>query len=136
MRPAKCKRDVATLGELGVAGIAIDLQDPLEAVEMGDRPLGLAVGCIDIGYSRGIGAAPWPVVRGIGPELPGLGTAAAGIEHRHRRLIGEQLGPLPELNEETVVQRTQVPGGVADPVRQRGPIQLDALAGVNLGLPV
>ena len=36
--------DVAALGELAVAGIAIDLQDPLEAVEMGDRPLGLAVG--------------------------------------------------------------------------------------------
>jgi hypothetical protein len=34
------------------------------------------------------------------------------------------------------VQRTQVPGSMADPVRQRGAIQIDALAGVNLGLPV
>src|SRR5207248_8723721 len=136
MRPAERKRDVPALGELGVAGIAIDLQDPLEAIEMGDRPFRLAVGCIDISNARRIGAAPWPIVRGIGPELPGLGAAAAGIEHRHRRLIGKQLEPLPEFDEKTVVQWTQMPGGMADPVRQRGPIQIDALTGVNLGLPV
>jgi hypothetical protein len=34
------------------------------------------------------------------------------------------------------MQRTQVPGGMTDPVRQRGAIQIDALPGVNLGLPV
>jgi hypothetical protein len=32
-----------------VAGIAIDLQNPLEALEMGDRPLGRAIGRVDIG---------------------------------------------------------------------------------------
>jgi hypothetical protein len=34
---------VAALGQSAVAGIAIHLQDALEAVEMGDRPLGFAV---------------------------------------------------------------------------------------------
>ena len=34
------------------------------------------------------------------------------------------------------MQRAQVPGGMADPVGQRGAIQIDALAGVNLGLAV
>jgi hypothetical protein len=34
------------------------------------------------------------------------------------------------------VQRTQIPGGVANPVRQRGTIQIDTLAGVDLGLPI
>jgi hypothetical protein len=67
MRPAKCKRDVATLGELGVAGIAIDLQDPLEAVEMGDRPLGLAIWRVDIGNPQWIRPAPRTVIGGIGP---------------------------------------------------------------------
>ncbi|MGY3695429.1 hypothetical protein ACVIGA_005509 [Bradyrhizobium sp. USDA 3240] len=28
--------DIATLGELAIAGIAIDLQDPFEACEIGD----------------------------------------------------------------------------------------------------
>jgi hypothetical protein len=72
MRPAERKLDVAALGELAVAGIAVDLQDPLEAVEMGDRPLGLAVGCIDIDDARRIGATPWPVVSGIGQSCPVL----------------------------------------------------------------
>ena len=31
MRPAECKLDVATLGQLAVAGIAADLQDSLES---------------------------------------------------------------------------------------------------------
>jgi hypothetical protein len=34
------------------------------------------------------------------------------------------------------VQRTQMEGGVTDPVRQCGAIQRDALAGVNLRLPI
>src|SRR6185437_12687179 len=72
--------------ELAVAGIAVDLQDPLEAVEMGDRPLGLAVRCIDIDDARRIGAAPWPVVSGIGPELPGLGTPPATVSATIRAL--------------------------------------------------
>jgi hypothetical protein len=67
MRPAECKLDVATLGQLAVAGIAIDLQDSLEALEMGDRVLGFAVGRVDISHARWIGSAPWPVVGHIGP---------------------------------------------------------------------
>ena len=34
------------------------------------------------------------------------------------------------------MQRAQVPGGMADPVCQRRAIQIDALAGINLGLAV
>jgi hypothetical protein len=67
MRPAECKLDVATLGQLAVAGIAIDLQDSLEALEMGDRALGFAVGRVDIGDAGWIGSAPRPVIGHIGP---------------------------------------------------------------------
>ncbi len=34
------------------------------------------------------------------------------------------------------MQRTQVPGGLSHPVRQGRTIEIDALAGVNLRLPV
>jgi hypothetical protein len=34
MRPAKRKPDVATIGQLAVAGIAADLHDTLEAFKM------------------------------------------------------------------------------------------------------
>lgn len=94
---AECKLNLATLGELAIAGIAVDLQDPLEACTMGDWSVGFPIGRIDIGDAWRIDAAPWPVVRRIGPELTGLGAPAEGIKHRHRRFIGEQLWPLPEL---------------------------------------
>src|ERR1700730_6453149 len=40
MRPAECKLDVAALGQLAVASVAVDLQGSLEALKMGDRALG------------------------------------------------------------------------------------------------
>src|SRR3954453_3641572 len=52
MRPAERQPDVPPLRQLAVAGIAIDLQNSLEALQVGDRPLGFAVGCIDIGNAR------------------------------------------------------------------------------------
>jgi len=58
---------------------------------MGDRPLCLAVGRIDIGDAGRIDAAPSSIVPDIGPELTGLGPPPSGIEHRCRRLVGEQL---------------------------------------------
>lgn len=79
-------------GQCLVAAIAIDLQDAGEAVEMGDGPLALAIGGIDISDGSRIGAAPGPVVAGIGEELPRLRAATAGIEHRRGGLVGEQLG--------------------------------------------
>jgi len=103
---------------------------------MDNRPLGFAVRCINVDDAGRIGTAPWPVIGGISPELTGLGAPAAGIKHRHGRFIGEQFGPLPELAKEPFVQWTQVPRGMADPVCQRRTIQIDALAGVDLGLPV
>jgi len=79
VRPAECELNVATLGELAITGVAIDLEDPLEACQMGDRSVGLAIWGIDIGNARRIGTAPWSIVRRIGPELTGLGAPAAGI---------------------------------------------------------
>src|SRR5690606_21624175 len=91
MSPAEGELDVAALGERAVAAIAIDLQHALEAGQVGHRPLGLAIGGVDIRHAGRIGATPGSVVAGVGPELPGLGPAAAGIEHRRASLVGEQL---------------------------------------------
>lgn len=72
VRPAECKLNVAPLGEPAIASIAINLEDPLEACQMGDWSVGFAIGGIDVGDARRIDAAPWPIVRRIGPELTGL----------------------------------------------------------------
>jgi hypothetical protein len=58
---------------------------------MGDRSIGFAIRGVDIGDTGWVGSTPWPIVGGIGPKLAGLGAPATGIEHRHRRLVGEQL---------------------------------------------
>ena len=34
------------------------------------------------------------------------------------------------------MQRAQMPGSTTDPVCQRRPVQIDALAGINLGLAI
>jgi hypothetical protein len=76
------------------------------------------------------------VIPGIGPELPGLGSAPSGIEHWRRRLIGEQLGGCPQMIEQAFVQGAQEPSSPADPVGQGGAVELDALPGVDLRLAV
>src|SRR3954453_13910431 len=99
MRPAERKPDVAALGQLTVAGIAVDLQNSLEALEVGDGPLGLAIGRIDIGNDRWIQPAPGAVIGGIGPELPGLGATTARVEDGCGGLIRKQPRQLPEPHE-------------------------------------
>ena len=106
---------------------AVNLQDALEALQMGDWPLRFAIGCVDIHNARWITAAPWSVVGGIGPKLTGLGAAPAGIQHGRRRLVRKQAGALLQPHQQPLLQRAQVPGGMANPVRQRGSIQIDSL---------
>ena len=67
MGPAEGELHVAALGEHPIAAIAVDLQNALEAGEVGDRPLGLAIGRIDIGDARWVGAAPRPIITRVGP---------------------------------------------------------------------
>ena len=136
MAPAEGKPHLALLGQHLVAAIAVDLQDALEAAQMCDRPLGLAVGRIDVGNARRIGAAPRPVVPGIGEELTGLGPSAPRIEHRRRRLVGEQLGRGFQLVEQPFVHRPQQEGRASYPVGQGRAIQGNALAGIDLGLSI
>src|SRR5450432_4066079 len=64
MRPAECQADVTAVGQLAVAGIAVDLKNALKALQMGDGPFGLAIGGVDVNDARWITAAPWPVVGG------------------------------------------------------------------------
>jgi hypothetical protein len=73
------------------------------------------------------------VVGGIGPKLTGLGATSAGIEYGRGGLIREQPGQFPEPHEEALMQRAQVPGGMADPVCQVDPIQIDAPRGRKSG---
>lgn len=136
MGPAERQAHRVALGEHRVAAIAIDLQDAGEAGEMGDGPFGLAVGSIDIDDAGRIGAAPGTVIAGIGEELPCLGPAPARIEHRRRRLVGEQPGRALQHRQHPLVHGAQQEGRAPDPVGQRRAIEHDTLAGIDLGLTI
>ena len=103
---------------------------------MDDRPFGLAIGSVDIGDGGRVRAAPGPVVAGIGPELAGLGAAASGIEHRGGGLVGKQFWRLLQPREQPLMHRPQEEGCPPDPIGQGRAIQVEALAGVNLSLPI
>ena len=98
--------------------------------------LGLAVGAVEIDRRRRIGSVPGPVIAGVDPEPAGLGAAAAGIEHRDRRVVGEQRLRGEDVLGEPRLQRLQPPAGAANPVGERRAIELDALPGEDLALPV
>src|SRR5204862_7670560 len=92
MSPAEGQLHMARLGKGAIAGIAIHLQSSPEALEMGDWPLGLATGRVDISNQRRPRSAPGSIIAGVGPELTGLGASSTGHEYRRRRLIGEPHG--------------------------------------------
>ena len=135
--PAEGELHAATpLGQGLVGFVAVDLQHAPEARQMGDGPAGGAVGRIDEGDARRIGATPGPIVPGIRPELARLRASAARIEHRRRGLVGEQLARSLQGLEEPLVNGPEQEGGAPDPIGERRAIERDALASVDLRLPV
>ena len=92
MGPAEGELHVTALSEHPIAAITVNLQDALEAGQITDGPLGLAIRRIDVGDAGRVGATPGSIITGIGPELADLGASAARIEHRRRGLVSEQLG--------------------------------------------
>ena len=103
---------------------------------MRDWPFMFAVGLVDIGDAGRLRTAPGPVVAGVGPELASLGFASARIEHRRPCLVGEEFDRGLQDLEQELVHETQREGGAARPVGQRRAIEFDALAAIDLGLPV
>jgi hypothetical protein len=58
MGPAEGERHRGALGEDAIAAIPVDLQDALEPGKMSSRPLGLAIGRIDVSHAGRTGAIP------------------------------------------------------------------------------
>jgi hypothetical protein len=96
---------------------------------------GAAPGGVVVDRARRIGAAPAAVVARH-PEIAGPGPPPAGVEHRRRGLVEEELGrALQELGH-ALGDRLQVEGRLADPVGQRRAVQHDPGAREDLRLAV
>jgi hypothetical protein len=79
---------------------------------------------------------PGAVVDCVAPQASRLGPPAAGIEHRKRGVVGEDLGRGQHRADDQVVQWCQPPTRAANPVRQGRTVQLDALTLEHLRLAV
>src|SRR3954453_10755839 len=139
MAPAEGERDRAApalVGKPAEAAIAVHLQGAAEPGKVGRRPGRLAVAGIDIGHGRRPMSERGTVVGRVAPE-PALARAAeAALQGGQRRVVGEHPGMPDHMVEEEIAQRPQPPAGLADPVAQGGAVELDALPGEDLALPV
>jgi hypothetical protein len=72
----------------GIACTAIGLKDAAERREVLARMLAFPVRAEVIQDRRWRRTAERPAVAHVAPQTPGFGAAAAGIEHRHRGVIG------------------------------------------------
>ena len=124
------------IGQRVVGRVGVDLENAAEPRERPDGMLGAAAGGVEIDHGGRIGTGPGPVVARDRPEIAGLGPPAPRVEHRRPGLVHEQLGRAFEVLEQTLVQRAELGGGAPDPVREGRAIELDALAGVDLALPI
>ena len=98
-----------------------------------DRP---ATGRIGEGDGRRVRAAPWPIVAGDRPEVALLDAAAARIEHRRLRLVDRDLARGQDEFAKALIDRPEFGGRIADPERQHRALDVEALGGQHLGLPI
>src|SRR5437868_3739138 len=91
MGPARRQHDIAADAKALESGVTVDLNDTSEVRQMRSGALGPTIGAVKIDGRRRIGSVPGPIITGVDPEPAGLGAAAAGIKHRERRIVGEEL---------------------------------------------
>src|SRR5512147_2050244 len=72
-------------------GIGVRLEKAAESSQMICRSFAPAVGRVEEHRRRRARIAARPVVADVDPQPAGLGTAAAGIEHRHRGVVSVHL---------------------------------------------
>ena len=135
VRPARRLGDAALI-KSGEPGIAIGLKDAAERRQVPARMLALAVGTVAIQHRGRRRTGEGTVVARVAPQPPGLGLATAGIEHRHRRIVG--MHPLGghHMRRHRVHQRAHQRCRLPDPIRQGRTVEVDAVARINLGLAI
>ena len=84
----------------------------------------------------GAGPPPGPLVARVDPESSGPGAPAPRIEHRHGRVVGEEMVGGKGVAAQPLVQRIEPPAGAADPAGERRAVDLGAVAGKDLCLAI
>ncbi len=122
--------------EIGEAGVAVGMQEAATARQQRVRVFGLAVRRITIEGSGRRRGAKRTLVAHRRPLPAGLGPPPARIEHRDRRVVGVQREARPNMALDALAEGFEQSGETADPARHDGAVDLDAAAGVDVGLPM
>ena len=109
------------------------------AFESLEKPLGVAstaAGRIEKHHPGRIRTGPGTLVTGQSPQISRLRLAPARVQHRRTGLVHEQMPGLFQVPDEPVHHRSEVKRGLANPVGERGAVQVHPRAGVDLRLTV
>ena len=136
MRPARDFVDIAVFIELLEASVSVGLKRTLVELQVLPWVLALAIWRVGEPYGRRGPIARRPVIANIGPEPSGLGLAVAGREYRHWCVVGMQLAGSHDMIANRFDQWREQLAGCADPSGQRGAVEVDAFASVDLRLPI
>ena len=136
MRPTSGQDDVASGLQPLEPGVAIDVEDSRELLQMRRRTLALAIRRKHKDGCRRSGSAPRSLVTRVHPKPSSLGAAATGIEHRDRRIVGKQMIRRKDIRAELFVQSVEPPACTANPSGQRRAIELNTVTREDLRLPV
>lgn len=96
----------------------------------------LAVGAVAEDHRGGGRAAPATLLAHVGPQPRGARAPAPGIEHRHRGIVGVQARATEDVALQRLTERGEQRARRPHPVGERGALDVNALAGVDLGLAV
>ncbi len=136
MRPTGGENDISIAGQPLESRVTVNVQDAFEVREMRHRSLGFPVRREQIDRRRWRGAAPWSLLAGIDPQPSRLGSSTARIEHRDRRVVGEQMVGGEHVFAQSFMQRFQPPTRAANPSDQRRASEIDAVPRKDLRLPI
>src|SRR5262245_15093098 len=141
MAPASNFYDRTRLGtrpaeELSKALISVGMQVAGERGQMRPAMLPLAVRGVMVDHGRRRRSAVRTLVAQVRPEATGFGLTVARCKHFDGVVVGVDYGPRHNVLFDLLGQRLQQPCRLAHPVGEQGAIKLDAIARVDLGLPV
>ena len=110
-----------------VAAVGVGVEEALEAGQMIAWPLALAVGAVAVERRWRPGAGPASGIDGIDPEACDPCSTEPRRQHVDGCIVGVQHRARPGVGADQPGQRRQPPSGMADPVGQGDPIDVDAL---------
>src|SRR6266851_9433997 len=103
---------------------------------MAPRMLSLAIKRVSKPCGRSVVRPGWPVVAHISPESASLRLTVAWSEYRHGRIVTVQLVGGEHVTTQRLDQWRQQGTRFAHPLGQSRTFEVDAFAGIDLGLPV